>query len=147
MEVILQKDVKKLGNQGDVVNVSDGYARNYLIPKGLAVEATSGKKKQIKQKERAQERKENQKTSEAKKMAQKMEAEKFVLSVKAGEKGRLFGSVTTMDIAEAVNKKGYDIDKRKIDLDENIKSLGTHKVSVKIYKDVTASLKIQVVEA
>lgn len=147
MEVILQKDVKKLGNEGDVVKVSDGYARNYLIPKGLAVEATSGKIKQLKQKEKARKKKEMEKIAEAEKMAQKMESEKFVLSVKAGENGRLFGSITTKDIAEAVKKAGYEIDKRKIDLDENIKTLGTHKVSVKIYKDVSATLKIQVVEA
>ncbi|MFP4016001.1 MAG: 50S ribosomal protein L9 [Halanaerobiales bacterium] len=147
MKVILRKDVKKLGSKGDIVKVSDGYARNYLIPKGMADEATAGNLNQLKHKEKVQQRKEAENIAEAKEMAGKLEKEKFVISVKAGENGRLFGSVTTKDIADTVNKAGYKIDKRKIDLDEHIKSLGVHNIKVKLYQDVEANLKIQVVEA
>lgn len=147
MKVILKKDVKKLGSKGDIVNVSDGYARNFLIPKGLVKEATKGNLNQLKHKEKVQQRKEEEKHSEAKELANKLEKEKFVISVKAGENGRLFGSVTTKDIADAVKKAGYKIDKRKLDLDEHIKSLGVHNVKVKLYQNVEANLKIQVVEA
>ena len=146
MKVILKKDVKKLGSKGDVVKVSDGYARNFLIPKGLVEEATEGNINQLKHKEKVKKKKEAEKISEAEEMAAELEKEKFVISVKAGENGRLFGSVTTKDIADAVNKTGYKIDKRKIDLDEHIKSLGVHNIKVKVYKDVEANLKIQVVE-
>ncbi|MFP4661789.1 MAG: 50S ribosomal protein L9 [Halanaerobiales bacterium] len=147
MKVILRKDVKKLGSKGDVVKVSDGYARNFLIPKGMAEEATEGHLNQLKHKEKVQQRKEAEKISEAEKIAEKLEKEKFEISVKAGENGRLFGSVTTKDIADTVNKAGYKIDKRKIDLDEHIKSLGVHNIKVKLYQDVEANLKIQIVEA
>lgn len=147
MKVILKEDVKKLGSKGEVVNVSDGYARNYLIPRGLVEVATEGGIKQLKQQEKARKKKKSEETSEAKEIASKLEKEKFVISVKAGEGGRLFGSVTTKDIADAVKKAGYSIDKRKIELSENIKSLGVHNIRVKLYEDVTANLRIQVVEA
>ena len=146
MEVILIEDVDKLGSEGEVVDVAGGYARNYLFPKGLAIEATKGKKKQIKQRKKKKRKREKEKIADAKEMANKLENEKFSFPVKAGENGRLFGSVTTKDIAEKVNGAGYDIDKREIDLDDNIKSLGIHKVAVKIYKDVSAEMKIEVVE-
>lgn len=147
MKVILKKDVKKLGSKGDIVKVSDGYARNFLIPKGLVEEATSGNLNELKHKEKVQKRKEEESIKEAKQLANKLEKEKFVISVKAGENGRLFGSVTTKDIAKSVKKAGYKIDKRKIDLDEHIKSLGVHNIKVKLYQDVEATLKVQVVEA
>lgn len=146
MKVILKKDVKKLGSKGDVVDAADGYARNYLFPRGLAVEATEGKMKQLKQKEQRKEKKEEQRRNEAEQLKEKLESEKFVVKVKAGESGRLFGSVTTKDIAEAAAEKGYDIDKRKIDLDDHIKTLGMHKIDVKIYNDISAELKISVQE-
>lgn len=147
MKVILKEDVKKLGLKGDLVNVSDGYARNFLIPRGLVEEATEGSIKQLKQKVKANKRKKIEKASEAKEVATELEKEKFVISVKSGENGRLFGSVTTKDIADAVKKAGYKIDKRKISLSENIKSLGVHNIQVKLYEGVSANLKIQVVEA
>jgi len=147
MKVILKEDVKNLGSKGDLVIVSDGYARNYLMPRGLAEVATEGGIKQIKQQEKARKKKKIEETSVAKEIASKLEKEKFVISVKAGEGGRLFGSVTTKDIADLVKKAGYSIDKRKIVLSENIKSLGVHNIRVKLYKDVTANLRIQVVEA
>ena len=145
MEVILKEDVEKLGSEGEVVEVADGYARNFLFPRGLAVRATKGKIKQLKHKRKKKKQKESERIEEAKKMADKLEEQKFQFPVKAGENGRLFGSVTTKDIAEEVNGSGYEIDKKEIDLDDNIKSLGIHKVPVKIYKNVSADLKIEVV--
>jgi len=147
MKVILKADVKNLGSKGDIVNVSDGYARNYLFPRGLAEEANKGNVQQLKERQKAVQRRMEEEKAAAKEMASRMEKEKFVIAVKAGEQGRLFGSVTTKDIADAVAKAGYEIDRRKIQLEENIKSLGVHKVKVKLYEDVTADIKIQVVEA
>ena len=146
MKVVLKEDVKKLGSKGDVVEAADGYARNYLMPRGLAVEATPQKIKELKEKEAKKNRLESEKREDAEKLKSKLESEKFVLKVKAGDSGRLFGSVNTKDIAEAASKKGYDIDKRKIELDDSIKSLGMHTVPVKIYDDITANLKVNVKE-
>ncbi|MFW5788082.1 MAG: 50S ribosomal protein L9 [Bacillota bacterium] len=147
MEIILIEDVDNLGSEGDIVEVADGYARNYLIPRQMAVRATEGRKKQIKQQLKKKHKKEKKNVKEAEKIAEKLEDKKFTFPVKAGEQGRLFGSVTTMDIEEKVNEAGFDIDKKDIELDDNIKELGIHKVPVKIYKDVSADLKIEVVEA
>lgn len=147
MEVILQEDVKKLGNKGEVVKVASGYARNYLLPKGLAVEATSAKLNNLKHRKKVIAKKVAKNKQAAEGLASQLAKETFVLAVKSGEKGRLFGSITTKDIADVVNKKGYEIDKRKIDLDQNIKSLGVHRVSVKIFKNVSATLTLKVVEA
>ena len=146
MKVVLTEDVKKLGSKGDVVEAADGYVRNYLMPRGLAVEATQQKIKEMKEKEAKKNRLENEKREDANKLKSKLESEKFEIKVKAGEKGRLFGSVNTKDIAEAASDKGYDIDKRKIQLDDSIKSLGMHTVEVKIYDDITALLKVNVKE-
>lgn len=147
MKVILKSDVKKLGSKGDIVKVSDGYARNFLMPKGLAEEATQSNLNELKHKEKIRERKYKENLTEAEELASKLEEKDFVIAVKAGENGRLFGSVTTKDIAKAVKKEGFKIDKRKIDLSDHIKSLGVHKVKVKIFKDVEATLKVKVVEA
>lgn len=146
MKIVLREDVKKLGSKGDVVDAADGYARNYLIPRGLAVEATKQKIKELEEQEAKENRLESEKREDAEKLKSKLESEKFVIKVKAGDKGRLFGSVNTKDIAEAAADKGYDIDKRKIDLDDSIKSLGMHKVSVKIYDDISAGLKVNLKE-
>jgi len=147
MRIILKEDVKKLGEQGDIVDAADGYARNYLIPRGMAVEATRQKIKSLKRDEKLQQEKEQGKINQAKEIAGKIEDSVFEFSVKAGEEGRLFGSVTTKDIAEKANNAGFEIEKKNINLDENIKSLGVHKVQVKIYKDVTATINVKVVEA
>lgn len=147
MKVILKSDVKKLGSKGDIVKVSDGYARNFLMPKKLAEEATKSNLNELKHKEKVQEKKYQENLAEAEELASKLEEKDFVISVKAGENGRLFGSVTTKDIAKAVKKEGFKIDKRKIDLSDHIKSLGVHKVNVKIFKDVEATLKVKVIEA
>ncbi|HHU70067.1 MAG TPA: 50S ribosomal protein L9 [Thermoanaerobacterales bacterium] len=147
MLVILQKDVKKLGAKGDIVKVSDGYARNYLLPRGLAVEATEKGITHVKTLKKQQQRKEENELKEAKKLAEKLEGQVFVLKAKAGEKGRLFGSITSKDIADSIkNKFGLSIDKRKIDLPEPIKALGSYEAEIRIYPGVTAAIKV-VVEA
>ena len=146
MKVVLTEDVKKLGSKGDVVDAADGYARNYLMPRGLAVEATQQKIKELEEKEAKKNRLESEKREDAQKLKSKLESEKFVIKVKAGENGRLFGSVNTKDIAEAAADKGYDIDKRKIELDDSIKNLGVHNVQVKLYDDIIAELKVEVQE-
>ena len=146
MEIILTEDVEKLGSEGDVVEVADGYARNYLLPRHMAVEATDQKIEEIKrQKERERKRKEERREN-AQTTAAKLDSTKYVFSVKAGDQGRLFGSVTSNDIAEKLEDDGYDIDKKEIELDDHIKSLGVHNVPVKIYDDIYAEIKVQVVE-
>ena len=145
MKVILKADVKNLGSKGDIVNVSDGYARSYLF-QGLAEEANKGNVQQLKERQKAVQRRMEEEKAAARDGLPDGK-EKFVIAVKAGEQGRLFGSVTTKDIADAVAKAGYEIDRRKIQLEENIKALGVHRVKVRLYEDVTADIKIQVVEA
>ncbi|SRR6056297_976711 len=147
MEIILREDVDKLGSSGDIVEVADGYGRNYLIPRGYAVEATESQKKRLKHEiERAKKRK-AERTEEAQELKTKLEAERFIFPVKAGENGKLFGSVTTKDIGEAAANEGYELDRRNISLDENIKELGVHKVPVKLFDDIYANLIIEVIEA
>ncbi|MCF8008417.1 MAG: 50S ribosomal protein L9 [Halanaerobiales bacterium] len=147
MEIILREEVEKLGSPGDVIEVSDGYARNYLIPRGYAVRATESEKKRLKHEiERAKKRK-AEKTEEAQKLKTKLEEERFIFPVKAGENGKLFGSVTSKDIAEKGSKKGYELDKKDISLSENIKELGIHKVPIKLFDDIYANLIVEVVEA
>ena len=147
MEIILREDVDKLGSSGDIVEVADGYGRNYLIPRGYAVEATESQKKRLKHEiERAKKRK-AERTEEAQELKTKLEAERFIFPVKAGENGKLFGSVTTKDIGEAAANEGYELDRRNISLDENIKELGVHKVPVKLFDDIYANLIVEVVEA
>ncbi len=147
MDVILLADVKKLGSKGDVIKVSDGYAHNYLLPRGLAEKATKSNLTQLKQQAKVQQRKDREQKAAAELLAKKLAAEHFVIKVKAGENGRLFGSVTAKDIADLVKKAGYKIDKRKIELEDQIKTLGVYDIKIKIYQQISATLKIQVVEA
>lgn len=147
MKIILKEDVEKLGERGDVVEVADGYARNFLLPKQMAVQAQPGKIEEIKKIEKRKRKKEEEKKEQAREQAAKMEEEKLVFPVKAGEKGRLFGSVTSQDIAEELEQKGFEIDRRNIDLEENIKELGEHQVAIKIYSDISAEVTVEVVEA
>ncbi|MBM7624329.1 50S ribosomal protein L9 [Sporohalobacter salinus] len=148
MKVILKEDVKNIGQKNEVVEVADGHARNYLLPKGLAVKATDSQLSKLKQKKQARKRKKQQELNEAQKKADKLEDKVFEVSVKAGETGKLFGSVTTNDIADVIeDETGVKIDKRKVELDDNIKTLGTKKVTINLHKDVTAMVKIKVVEA
>jgi large subunit ribosomal protein L9 len=145
MEIILREDVDKLGSSGDIVEVADGYGRNYLIPRGYAVQATESQKKRLRNEiEKAKKRK-AEKTEQAQELKTKLEAERFIFPVKAGENGKLFGSVTSKDISEAAASEGYELDKRNISLDENIKDLGVHKVPVKLFDDIYANLIVEVI--
>lgn len=145
MKVILLKDVKGTGKKGEVVNVSDGHARNFLIPRGLAKEATEGNLRQLKNQKAAQKRREEKELAQAKVLAEKISKLTIQFKSKAGEGGKLFGSITSKDIATELKKKHkIDIDKRKISLDSPIKELGARFVEVKVYPEVTAKLKIEV---
>ncbi|EIW00190.1 50S ribosomal protein L9 [Thermoanaerobacter siderophilus] len=145
MKVILVKDVKNVGRAGEIVNVSDGYGRNYLLPRGLAIEATESNIKVLNEKKKAEEKKRQQELEEAKEMAQKLSNLSLVLKVKAGENGKLFGSITSKDVEEALKEKGFDIDKKKISFDETVKTTGTYYVDIKLYQGVIAKVKVDVV--
>jgi len=144
MKIILQQDIHDLGLEGETVEVADGYARNYLIPKGLALEATAQNLKMMEQRQRKIEAKRLRAKEEAQALKEKMEALVLMFRQKAGEEGKLYGSVTAMDIASALEEKGIVVDRRKIVLDQPIKSLGDFDVTVKIYPEVTATLKVTV---
>lgn len=145
MKVILQEDVKKLGKKGDIIEVKEGYARNYLLPRNLAVEASDKNVQELKREEKIKADKAEKQRQDAEKLADKIKNITVTLQVKSGDNGKLFGAVTTKDIAENLNKKHkVKIDKRKIDLKENIKSLGTYNVDVKLHPEVTAQLTVQV---
>lgn len=145
MKVILQQDVKAQGKKGEIINVSDGYAKNFLIPKGLAVEANSVNINLLNQKAKSEELKKKKEFEDAKVLADKISKAKVVLKAKSGEGGKLFGSITVKEIAEQLkSQSGIDIDKRKIVLDEPIKMLGTRTLDVKVYPEVTAKLSVQV---
>ena len=145
MDVILREDIDKLGSRGDVVQVAAGYARNFLLPKRLAVAATDSNKKIVEQERQAHLRKEAKDRTEAEDLGKMMAGVSIVIAQKAGENDQLFGSVTSKDIAEALEKKNYTIDRRKIQLDEPIKQLGEHKVVVRLHRDVTAEVTVNVV--
>ncbi|QSQ08683.1 50S ribosomal protein L9 [Koleobacter methoxysyntrophicus] len=145
MDVILQKDVKNLGSKGDVVKVAEGYGRNYLIPKGLAIEATDKNMAELKMKKKQQKKREERELQEAQNIARKIDDKRLVLKVKAGEKGRLFGSITTKDIAEKIQSDyGVELDKRKIELAQPIRTLGNYRVEIKIHPGVIATLNVVV---
>ncbi|HAN09297.1 MAG TPA: 50S ribosomal protein L9 [Clostridiales bacterium] len=145
MKLILKKDVIKLGKVGDIIEASDGYARNYLLPKGLASEATKANLCELDQKKNAEKKREKQELDEAKNKGEILKSKVFKILVKTGENGRVFGSVTTKEIAEVIKEQtGIDIDKRKIDLVDNIKNIGIYNVSVKLHHDVIASVKVEV---
>lgn len=147
MKVILKQDVKNLGEKNSIVEVKDGYARNYLLPKGLAVEATGTNLNIIKHKREAEKAKTDRVLGDAKDVQEKLNETVIVLKTKAGEKGRLFGSITTMDIADSIKESmGIDIDKKRIIVEEPIKSLGEHKVEVRLHAGVSASIIVNVVE-
>jgi len=147
MKVILLQDVKALGKKGEIVNVNDGYARNFILPKKLGVEANGKNMNDLKLQKANEEKVAQQLLDEAKELAKKLEAGKVELKIKVGEGGRTFGSVSSKEISVAVKEQmGYDIDKKKIQLKEAIKSLGTHIVQVKLHTKVTADLKVVVTE-
>ena len=148
MKVILLQDVKSLGKKGEIVNVNDGYARNFILPKKLGLEANNKNLNDLKLKKANDEKIAQEQLEEAQELGKKIEAGKVELAIKVGEGGRTFGSVSTKEIAAAVKEQmGYDIDKKKIQLKEAIKALGTHNVPVKLHTKVTAELKVVVKEA
>ncbi len=147
MKVILLQDVKALGKKGEIVNVNDGYARNFILPKKLGLEATGKNLNDLKLQKANEEKVAQQILDEAKELAKKLESGKVELAIKIGEGGKAFGSVSSKEIAVAVNDQmGYDIDKKKIQLKDAIKALGTHTVPVKLHPKVTAELKVIVTE-
>lgn len=148
MKVILLEDVKTLGKKGEIVNVNDGYARNFILPKKLGMEATAKNMNDLKLQKANEEKVAQKILQEAKELAAKLEAGKVEVSIKVGEGGRTFGSVSSKEIAAAVKEQmGYEIDKKKIQLKDAIKGLGEHGVPVKLHPKVTAELKVIVREA
>lgn len=145
MKVILKEDLKSLGKMGSVVNVSDGYARNFLIPKKIAVEANTRNVKALEHEKKQINERAGKLSREAQGLSERLASVKLTLSAKAGEEERLFGSITTMDIAEALKKEGLDIDRKRIVLDEPIKRLGDYTVAVKISPDITGRLSLRIV--
>ncbi len=146
MEVILREDVEKLGTRGQLVKVANGYARNFLLPKRLAVAATESNKKIVEQERQAHLRKEAKVEAEATDLAKLMTAVVVTIKQKAGENGQLFGSVTSKDIADALEAQGYTIERRKIVFDEPIKSLGEFKVPLRLHREVTTEIAVNVVK-
>lgn len=144
MEVILREDIEKLGNRGQVVKVASGYARNFLLPKRLAVAATEANKKIVEQERQAHLRKEAKLHGEAQDLANLMNGVSVTIAQKAGENDQLFGSVTSKDVTDALTAKGYTVDRRKVQLDDPIKQLGEYKVPVRLHKDVTAEITVVV---
>jgi large subunit ribosomal protein L9 len=145
MEVILREDVEKLGGRGEVVTVAAGYARNFLLPQRLAVPATGANKKIVEQEKQAWLKREAKAQGESEELAKLVGAETVTIAQKAGENDHLFGSVTSKDLAEALELKGFTIDRRKIQLEEPIRTLGEFDVPVKLHRAVTVNLKVHVV--
>lgn len=146
MEVILRQAVENLGQPGDLVKVSSGFARNYLLPRGVAVSATEGNKKRIAQEKARLEAAEASRRQTAEEYAAKIEQVSLTFSARVGEEGKLFGSVTAADIAAQLEAQGHHIEKRQIDLHEPIKALGVYRVPVKLHADVKPEIKVWVIK-
>ena len=146
MEVILRMAIDNLGHPGDVVKVSPGYARNYLLPRGFAYEATEGNKKKISQEKSRLEAAENERRDAAQQLASKLEEVSLTFSARVGEEGKLFGSVTAADIAQQLETQGYHIEKRQIDLHDPIKTLGVFRVPVRLHADVKPEIRVWVIK-
>lgn len=145
MKVILRKNFDQLGKVGDVVNVKDGYARNYLIPRQIAYQATAGNIRALEEEKKQILKKEAKELESARKFASELEKISITIPVKVGEEDKIFGAVTHQMIADAIKEKGFEIDKRKIDITESIKALGIYTISVKLHPSVTAAVKTWVV--
>jgi large subunit ribosomal protein L9 len=142
MEVILKEDVVKLGSRGDVVKVAEGYGRNYLLPRKLAIEASAGNKAVIEQMKAASLRRSVKEKAQAEELSKQFDGLSLAFQRRSGESDQLFGSVTSGDIAEALEKKGFNVDRRKIQVHEPLKTLGEFTVPVKLHKDVTTHVKV-----
>jgi large subunit ribosomal protein L9 len=146
MKLILQEDVKKLGSAGEVVDVKDGYGRNYLIPQGKARIATESKLKEIEEVKRQARRRAELTVERAKEMANELEKISVTLPVKTGEEGKIFGTVTNQDIADALEERGFDIDKRKISVDQDVNELGEYTATVDLIGEIKPTIKVWVVK-
>jgi len=145
MEVILKEDVVNLGHRGDVVKVADGYGRNFLLPRKLALQATTANKAVIEQMKASAARRSATEKVQAEELLSKLEPVVLAFTRKSGESGQLFGSVTSADIAAELATRGFEIDRRKISLNEPIKALGNHEVAVRLHREVTAHVKVKVI--
>lgn len=145
MKVILRKNFDQLGKVGDVVSVKDGYARNYLIPRGIAYQATAGNIRSLDEEKKQILKREAKELESAQTLAAELEKVSVTIPVKVGEEEKIFGSVTTQMIADALHEKGFELDKRKIEITEQIKALGIYTISVKLHPSVTAAVKTWVV--
>ena len=146
MKIILKEDIKNLGKMGQIVDVADGYARNYLVPKGLAVEASTKNIRSLEHEKKIIQEKARKRKDSAQDLASRITALTLTIKAKAGEEEKLFGSVTTMDIAEALLAQGVEIEKKKIVLEEPIKRLGSYSVQIKLHPDVSVPLTIEVIQ-
>jgi large subunit ribosomal protein L9 len=146
MDVILREDVEKLGAAGEVVTVKDGYARNYLLPRGLAYPATDGNKRRLEAEHKSRVRKADAEVARAGEVAARLEAVSLSFTMKAGEGDKLFGSVTSHDVAERLKSEGFDVDKKAVELPEPIKALGVYKVPVRLHPDVRPEVRVWVVK-
>ena len=145
MKVILTEEIRGLGTRGDVVNVKNGYARNYLLPKNLAREATAGNLKSVEQERKKWAALAQQEKTAAEKAAASVQGVKITVHKRVGDNGQLFGSVTANEIADALEAKGIQVDKRRIEIAHSIKSVGTHDVDVRLHREVTAHVQVEVV--
>ena len=145
MRVVLKQEVRGLGRPGDVKEVADGYAQNFLLPKGLAIEASAGELKRVAQERASAKAKQDRAHGDAEALARRLDAIALVFTLKAGEQGKTFGSVTTKDIEAQLAAQGFAIDRKKIQLAEPIKAVGSYDVPIKLVSDVTATVKVEVV--
>lgn len=145
MEVILRQDMENLGYEGDVVDVKAGYARNFLIPRGIVVTANKSNLKMAEENQRQAAHKREKLKAEATEKAQKMEATTIKLPAKTGTSGKIFGTITTLQIANVLQEKGFDVDRKKISLDEEVKNIGTYTANVNLHREVTAKVSIEII--
>jgi len=145
MKVILKEDVRNIGTMGQIVDVADGYARNFLVPKGLAVDANVKNIRALEHAKKTIQEKAKKIRGQAQDLSDKIANMTIVIKAKSGEEGKLFGSVTSMDIAEQLKNEGIDIDKKKIVIEEPIKRLGSHSISIKLHSDVATQVTLQVI--
>lgn len=145
MKVILRKNFDQLGKVGEIVNVKDGYARNFLIPRGVAYQATQGNIRALEEEKKQIQKREAKELEEAQKLAAEMEKVSVTIPVKVGEEEKIFGTVTSQMIVDSLKEKGFEVDKRKVEITEPIKSLGIYSVVVKLHSNVTATVKTWVV--
>ena len=147
MKVILTQDIKSVGKKGQIIDASDGYARNFLLPKKMAVVADNANLNELKTKQDANKYKKDMSRANAEELSKKMKDFELVFKIKAGENGKTFGSITSKDIAEALNKKYFvEVDKKKIGLDDAIKTLGVYMIDIKLFEGITGKLKVSVVQ-